>query len=128
MCTVGVKVLELNITIMDDTPKYSGSGEISMLQPYSNSTQMEVLPIIAAETPGQLYAYRVSRSKVILGSRREDVLGSSIGISQEGQGEYQCVATNLRINNTRSITLTVLGTVALIYIKNKCCMYAYPLI
>ena len=123
--TIGIKVPELNITTMDETPKYSGSGDGSMLQPDSNSTQMEVLPTVAAETPGQLYAYRVSLSEVILGTRRERVLGSSIGISQEGQGEYQCVATNLIINNTRSITVMVLGTVTLIYIKHECCKHFY---
>ena len=108
-------MVELNITTMDDVSMSSGSGMISdnsdstLLQPDTNFTQIEALPIVT-ESPGQLYAYRVSRSEVILGTRRKDVLGSSIGISQEGQGEYQCVATNSVINNTLSINISIRST------------------
>ena len=107
-------MVELNITKMDDVPMSSGSGMIpntdsDTLQPDGNFTQTEALPIVT-ESPGQLYAYRVSRSEVILGTRRKDELGSSIGISQEGQGEYQCVAANSVINSTLSITISIRST------------------
>ena len=113
------QVDELNITIMDDIITSSGSGMVpensdsNTLQPDYNITQMDALPIIVGEVPGQLYAYRVSRSEVILGTRRKDELGSSIGISREGQGEYQCVARNSIVNSTHLITVNVIGTVTL---------------
>ncbi len=66
-------------------------------------------PPMIEEKPGQLYAYRLSRSEVTLGTRRRDVLGASVGTGRVSMGTYVCTASNAVINNTVMITLQVKG-------------------
>ena len=53
------------------------------------------------EQPGQLYAYRISQSEVILHTRHM----GPIGIQPIADGMYKCVARNR--NETNNITVSV---------------------
>ena len=91
----------------DTTPEeMTGSGSGDGLLSLSSTSPP---PVIQTEEPGQLYAYRLSRSEVSLGTRRRNILGASIGIQTIATGTYICVARNAVINNTISITLQVKG-------------------
>ena len=53
------------------------------------------------EQPGQLYAYRISQSKVIL--RTRDIV--PVGIQPIAEGMYKCVARNF--DKTKNYTVSV---------------------
>ena len=53
------------------------------------------------EQPGQLYAYRISQSQVILRTRHM----APVGIQRSAEGMYKCVARNL--DKTRNYTVSV---------------------
>ncbi len=100
---IGAKVVELNATVPEQVIVSSGVGD-SSISPESTSP-----PPVIEEKPGQLYAYRLSRSEVTLGTRRRDVLRASVGAERIAMGTYVCVASNAVINNTAMITLQVKG-------------------
>ena len=100
----GAKVVELNATVPEEVLVSSGFGD-SSISPEPTSS-----PPVIEEKPGQLYAYRLSRSEVTLGTRRRDVLGASVGAELVAIGTYVCVANNAVINNTVMIILQVKGT------------------
>ncbi len=101
--SIGVKVVELNATVPEEMMMSSGFGDRSIpLDPSSPPPMIE-------EKPGQLYAYRLSRSEVTLGTRRRDILRASVGTGQVAMGTYVCVASNAVINNTKMVTLQVKG-------------------
>lgn len=103
----GTKVVEVNETTSEEIMIGSGDGA-GLLSPSPTSP-----PPIIQEEPGQLYAYRLSRSEVSLGTRRRNVLGASIGVQPLAMGTYICVAQNTFmnafINNTVTMTVQVKG-------------------
>ncbi len=70
----GTKVVEVNETTSEEIMIGSGDGA-GLLSPSPTSP-----PPMVQEEPGQLYAYRLSRSEVSLGTRRRNVLGASVGV------------------------------------------------
>lgn len=72
-----------------------------MLMPMSN----EQFSVVADEQVGQLYAYRINSSAVVLGTRRASTFGASIGIESVADGIYQCLAENTNAVNDTSITV-----------------------
>ena len=65
--------------------------------------------MIPDEQVGQLYAYRINSSAVILGTRKAGTFGASIGIRSEAQGQYQCLAKNVNAKRDVGITISVLS-------------------
>ena len=69
--------------------------EVSMMsQSYPNSEQ-----------PGQLYAYRISQSEVILRTRHM----GPVGIQSVADGSYKCVARNLDKTNNNNVSVQTKG-------------------
>lgn len=112
---VGIKVVEVNISATEDE-LMTGSAmgnETQILRPFPSSDS-NPFPILT-EQPGQMYAYRISRSEVLLGTRRLDTLGASVGIGPVAQGQYQCIARNAIVNNSLSLSISVKGRLSIIY-------------
>ena len=71
--------------------------EVSMMsQSYPNSEQ-----------PGQLYAYRISQSEVILRTRYM----VPVGIQSVADGSYKCVARNLDKTNNNTVSVQTRGEI-----------------
>ena len=69
------------------------------------------------ETAGQLYAYRLNSSAVVLRTRESyDMMGQRIpiGIKQVAHGMYQCEAGNANLNVTEDVIITVVGKLDLV--------------
>ena len=69
----------------------------------------EKFSVIADEQVGQLYAYRINNSAVVLGTRRSSTFGASIGIGSVAQGKYKCIAENENANRELDITVSLLS-------------------
>ena len=79
----------------------------NMLTPMSMSDNG--FPVVPNEQVGQLYAYRINDSAVVLGTRRASTFGASIGIGSVTSGTYQCVAENDNANSESNVTISVLS-------------------
>lgn len=64
--------------------------------------------ILSKEKLGQVYAYRLNNSRVILGTRRTDIFGAAIGVREISNGSYQCFAENNDTSNSRVLHLIVI--------------------
>ena len=73
------------------------------------STEDDEFSAVPYEQVGQLYAYRINDSAVILGTRRANSLGASIGIGSIAQGIYQCLAENANAKSEKEINISVLS-------------------
>ena len=76
----------------------------NMLTPISMSDGFSVIP---NEQVGQLYAYRINDSAVVLGTRRASTFGASIGIGSVASGTYQCLAENDNTNSENVVTISI---------------------
>ena len=75
-----------------------------MLTPvFENNVGFSVVP---NEQVGQLYAYRINDSAVVLGTRRASTFGASIGIGSVANGTYWCLAQNDNANSQSIITVS----------------------
>ena len=108
----GISVLE--VPFREDEVIGSGAGAGAgadssdagnMLTPLSMSD--DGFPVVPNEQVGQLYAYRINDSAVVLGTRRASTFGASIGIGSIASGTYQCVAENYNANSESSVTISV---------------------
>jgi len=98
---------------------WSGSG--TPIGPISlKSGQPHLSDFPENETLGQLYAYRVSSTEMILGTREaaypetlqsinSRTTGVLIGISSVSNGLYKCIARNANASRTITATINVLG-------------------
>ncbi len=50
--------------------------------------------LLRNEQLGQLFVYRYSNTRVVLGTRKAEVFGAAIGIAMGATGTYQCYAEN----------------------------------
>ena len=76
----------------------------NMLTPISMNDGFSVVP---NEQVGQLYAYRINDSAVVLGTRRASTFGASIGIGSVASGTYRCLAENDNANSQNIITISI---------------------
>ena len=76
----------------------------------------EEFSVIPDEQVGQLYAYRINNSAVVLGTRRSSTFGASIGIGSVAQGIYQCMAKNAHAKNDLVISISVLSRLTTVHI------------
>ena len=101
------------VPVVDVSPLYQGSGsgelvERNYLTPFTSSvafiTDFEDLP---DETPGQLYAYRISNTSVVLGTRSavsaDYTIEFAIGLSTVAEGTYLCKVENFANGNSSSM-------------------------
>lgn len=86
-------------------PGVDGTDTNNKLTPISMS--MEEFSVVPGEQVGQLYAYRINNSAVVLGTRKAGTFGASIGIGSVAQGRYQCHAENVNANSNVEITIFV---------------------
>ena len=63
--------------------------------------------VVPNEQVGQLYAYRINDSAVVLGTRRASTFGASIGIGSVASGTYRCLAENDNANSQDVININV---------------------
>ena len=63
------------------------------------------IPSKVNERAGQLYAYRINESAVILGTRDNETFNAPIGIKPVADGEYKCLTINT--NETETIILNI---------------------
>ena len=77
----------------------------NMLTPFSQSD--EGFSVVPGEQVGQLYAYRINASAVILGTRRASVFGASVGIGAGAGGVYECRAKNDNADRVYTITINI---------------------
>ena len=84
---------------------FEGNDTGNMLTPFSPSD--EGFSVLPNEQVGQLYAYRINDSAVILGTRRASVFGASVGIGPVANGDYRCLAENDNTNNILTISIDV---------------------
>ena len=77
-----------------------GAGDSIMLTPISTFF------VVPNEQVGQLYAYRINDSAVVLGTRRASTFGASIGIGSLANGAYRCLAENDNTNSQRIVTVS----------------------
>ena len=64
------------------------------------------IEVIPDEKIGQLYAYRINSSAVVLGTRKASEFGASIGIETVADGVYRCVAENANEINDYTINIS----------------------
>jgi hypothetical protein len=76
----------------------------NMLTPMSVNDGFSVVP---NEQVGQLYAYRINDSAVVLGTRRASTFGASIGIGSVASGTYRCLAENDNANSQHIIIISI---------------------
>ena len=74
-----------------------------MLAPMNDDT----FSVVPNEQVGQLYAYRINDSAVVLGTRRASTFGASIGIGSVANGTYRCRAQNDNANSESVININV---------------------
>ena len=86
---------------------FEGNNTGNMLTPFSQSD--EGFSVVPGEQVGQLYAYRINASAVILGTRRASVFGASIGIGAVAGGKYRCLAENAIANSRLEISIDATG-------------------
>ena len=102
MHTDGTSVPE--VSFREDQVTGSGAGG-NMLTPISMIE--EAFPVVPNEQVGQLYAYRINNSAVVLGTRRASTFGASIGIGTVASGTYRCLAKNANANSQNLTTISV---------------------
>ena len=81
-----------------------------------NETAIHLTPpyeTLSDEIAGQLYAYRLNRSAVILGTRDENVFGAAVGIGALASGRYSCSAENSKINRSVEVAIRVTSEICL---------------
>lgn len=110
-----VPVTVVDISSFESDPS-SGSGDI--FEPYFITPFMSSRALITdfnevSETPGQLYAYRVSNTSVVLATRSaasiEGDIEFAIGLSSTAEGRYLCQVVNFANGTTESaMTIEVL--------------------
>lgn len=71
---------------------------------------------VQGERAGQLYAYRINTSAVVLSTRDNVTLGAAVGIKTVANGMYRCDARN--DNENRTVFLKVNVTCKL---NDHCC-------
>ncbi len=109
----------------------AGAGDDSnagnMLTPVSlNNDSFSVVP---NEQVGQLYAYRINDSAVVLGTRRASTFGASIGIGSVASGTYQCLAENDNANSQSIINVNVTSKLDFLHLflyLNNCVVFSDP--
>ena len=89
-------------------PGVDGSDTGNKLTPIVSSS-IEDFRVLPGEQVGQLYAYRINTSAVVLGTRKAGTFGASIGIGSVAQGQYQCLAENVNAKSDVGITISVLS-------------------
>ena len=82
----------------------AGDDAGNILAPIMNE---DVFSVVPNEQVGQLYAYRINDSAVVLGTRRASTFGASIGIGSVASGTYRCLAENDNANSESIITINV---------------------
>ena len=93
-----------------DIPEINISSRIILGMP--SSTELlgsNERDILMTEIAGQLYAYRVNDTYVVLGTRKADVFGAAVGADSIANGAYQCFASNEYNNVSASIFITIPG-------------------
>ena len=95
---------------MDVSPyEGSGSGDLtdSFITPFISSRALISDFRDISETPGQLYAYRVSNTTVILATRSASSLSGdiefSVGLSSAAEGRYLCQAVTFANGTSESV-------------------------
>ena len=105
------------VPVVDISPRDHGSGSGELVEPnyyltpFTSSvafiTDFEDLP---DETPGQLYAYRISNTSVVLGTRSavsaDYTIEFAIGLSAIAEGTYLCKVENFA-NGISDSTVTI---------------------
>ena len=86
-------------------PGVDGSDTGNKLTPISSS--IEDFFVLPGEQVGQLYAYHINSSAVVLGTRKAGTFGASVGIGSVAQGQYQCLAKNVNAKSNARITISV---------------------
>ena len=116
----GIPILE--VPFREDEVIGSGAGAGAgadsgdagnMLTPMSMSDNG--FPAVPNEQVGQLYAYRINDSAVVLGTRRASTFGASIGIGSVANGTYRCLAENDNAKSESSVTISVLSKFTFCY-------------
>ena len=100
-------VSEVNVTMNEDGSASSGNGNDLM-----NGIQTEfTYTFPEKEILGQLYAYRINNSAVVLRTRETFYLDQRIpiGISQVAKGEYTCTARNANEMDEVSVNIDIVG-------------------
>ena len=85
-----------------------GSGDgIDVHRNDANDTLTSITDqfIVVPEQVGQLYAYRINSSAVILGTRKDGTFGATIGVGSPADGIYQCLAENSNAKSDFKITV-----------------------
>ena len=95
-------IAEINSTVENES-NFAESASGSGIEPIV--TQV----MLADEVAGQLYAYRLNRSAVILGTRDENFFGAAIGIGAVASGRYRCLAENDNVNSTTVVNIILSG-------------------
>ena len=82
-----------------------------LMTEYENVPEVEkyLTGQIFDERAGQLYAYRLNESAVILGTRDNETLGSPVGIKSVADGSYECLIQNPNAIETKLLTISVTG-------------------
>lgn len=88
-------------------PGIDNSDSGSKLTPISSN--IEDFSVLPGERVGQLYAYRINSSAVVLGTRKAGTFGASVGIGSVAEGQYQCLAENVNAKSNVRITISVLS-------------------
>lgn len=83
----------------------SGSGDFT-LSPTSELRPLDSYMTVSHEEVGQLYAYRLNRSAVILGTRDSRTFGAAIGIGAMADVSYRCLASNANVNRSVELSIT----------------------
>lgn len=83
---------------------------------FSSDLNEYELNLLKDEQLGQVYAYRINDTRVVLGTRRADVFGAAIGIGEIANGTYECFGENSNTNTTKLLHLNVIGNLPLYYI------------
>ena len=102
MHTDGTRVPE--VSFREDQVTGSGAGG-NMLTPISMIE--DTFPVVPNEQVGQLYAYRINDSAVVLGTRRASTFGASIGIGAVASGTYRCIAENDNAESESDVIISV---------------------
>ena len=86
--------------------------------------------VVPNEQVGQLYAYRINDSAVVLGTRRASTFGASIGIGSAASGTYRCVAENDNANSEDITTISInseflYATYITVLLASSCSIFSF---
>ena len=105
-----MEVNQIMDTALNAIGNQSGSHNTSsstpprMDSPHSNI-------IVHDEVAGQLYAYRLTHSAVILGTRDRSIFGADVGIGEMANGRYKCLAESEYSSSDLELSIRVSGEI-----------------